>query len=341
MRTEGYFIVQTGAPDKAFELRSFELRQPNRDEVVIEVESFGLNYADVMARRGLYNDAPPLPAIVGYEVLGRIHAVGSEDQSELIGKRVVAFTRFGGYARHVIAGSNAFVVVGDEPAIELLALTTQGVTAFYMASYLAPVRPGDRVLVHAAAGGVGTLLIQLACMQGAEVIAKVGSDHKMNLVKELGASHAVNYKTTDYAAYLADKCCKIDVSFNPVGGSTFKKDMSLLNAGGRMVIFGGSELGQGKFGIFSKLNFVRKMGLIIPVGLMMSSRNILGVNMLRIADNKPELIKTCLNGMMELYREGKIKPVPGEEFPATELSRAHELLESGRSIGKICVTWNK
>jgi NADPH2:quinone reductase len=197
------------------------------------------------------------------------------------------------------------------------------------------------VLVHAAAGGVGTLLIQLACLQGAEVIAKVGSDHKLNLVKELGAMHAVNYKITDYAAFLADKCGKIDVSFNPVGGSTFKKDMSLLDAGGRMVIFGGSELGQGKFGIFSKLNFVRKMGLIIPVGLMMSSRNILGVNMLRIADNKPDLIKTCLNGMMELYRGGKIKPVPGEEFSASELSRAHELLESGRSIGKICVTWNK
>jgi len=339
MKSEGYFLIKTGLPDKAFELREFELREPSADELVIEVQSFGLNYADVMARRGLYNDAPPLPAIVGYEVVGRVVASGSEKDKEFIGKRVVAFTRFGAYARHVVAGINACVVVGDEPAIELLALTTQGVTAYYMASYLTPIRKGDTVLVHAAAGGVGTLLIQLACLQGAVVIAKVGSSDKIQLTKDLGAMFTVNYNDEDYEKFISKNCGKIDVSYNPVGGSTFKKDMRLMEAGGRMVIFGGSELGKGKFGIFSKLNFVRKMGLVIPVTLMMSSRNILGVNMLRIADQKPDLLKTCLDEVVNLYLSGKIKPVQGKSFHHKQLPNAHELLESGRSTGKISINW--
>jgi NADPH:quinone reductase-like Zn-dependent oxidoreductase len=139
-------------------------------------------------------------------------------------------------------------------------------------------------------------LIQLAKLKGAEVFAKIGDESKRSLVKELGADHVVNYKQSDYGQAIQSilGSDRLDVSYNPVGGSTSKTDMHLLGSGGRLVLFGGSELGRAKWGIFSSLNFVRKMGLIIPVGLMMRSKSVLGVNMLKIADNRPKVLQHCL-----------------------------------------------
>lgn len=339
MKSQGYFLVKKGKAEDAFELKSFDLPALNSDEVLIEVEAFGLNYADVMARLGLYLDAPPFPALIGYEVVGRVIEVSNNSKSDLLGKRVLAFTRFGGYAKHAITQLDACVEVGEQDAAELLALCTQGVTAFYMASFLAPVRNGDVALVHAAAGGVGSILIQLIKEQGGTAIAKVGGDAKMEFVRNLGAELVVNYRKEDYQKVIEREIGNIDVSFNPVGGSTYKKDFALTRAGGRIFLFGGSELGKGKWGVFSALNFVRKMGFIIPVGLMMRSRNILGVNMLRIADEKPQVLKACLEGVLDLYTSGKIKIVEKQTFPASEIAKAHSLLESGNSKGKLAIKW--
>ena len=139
-------------------------------------------------------------------------------------------------------------------------------------------------MIHAASGGVGTLLVQLAKRRGAEVIAKVGSTEKEVIVKNLGADQVINYKTKDYVEEI-NSTTKLDVSFNPVGGSTFKKDWNHLAPGGKLYLFGGAELSS-RFGIFSSLNFLRKMGILIPAALMMTSKSILGVNMLKIADEK-------------------------------------------------------
>lgn len=210
-----------------------------------------------------------------------------------------------------------------------------------MAEYVTPIHEQDTVLVHAAAGGVGTILIQLAKLKGAEVIAKVGGDEKRGVVNDLGADFTVNYTTSNYIqqirGYLNGD--RIDMSFNPFAGGTFKKDMSILGSGGRMVLFGGSELSRGKWGILSKLNFVRKMGLIVPVKLMVNSKSIIGVNMLRIADNKPKVLERCLKEVVALYEQGKITPQIGGNYSADELNQAHRALESGNSIGKLSVFW--
>lgn len=339
MKTEGYFLTKKGDADKAFELRPFDLPAIENNEVVVEVEAFGLNYADVMARRGLYREAPPMPCIVGYEAVGKVIEVGPKGDQNLLGKRVLAFCRFGGYAKHLITNDYAVVPVVDEDAIELLALCTQGVTAYYMAEYLTPVYESDTVLVHAAAGGVGTMLIQLAKRRGATVIAKVGRTEKEALVKELGADAVVNYRTGDYVDQVnkALNGSRLDVSYNPVAGSTFKKDMSLLGSGGRMILFGGSELSGGKLGILSALAFIFKMGRILPIALMMRSKNVLGVNMLKVADNKPEVLKHCLNEVVKLYREGHLKPQSGGMYSADQLAEAHAALESGKTTGKLGV----
>lgn len=341
MESQAFFLCKTGSASEAFELRDFNLEEPLNDQVVIESEAFGLNYADVMARRGLYREAPPFPCVVGYELVGKVIKCGPDADHSLIGKRVVAFCRFGGYAKHVITNDYATVPVGNEDASELLALCTQAVTAYYMSEYLTPIHASDTVLIHAAAGGVGSILIQLAKLKGAQVIAKVGRTEKEAFVKELGADFVVNYRKGDYAeqikAYLKEG--RLDISYNPVAGSTYKKDMALLGSGGRMILFGGSELAHGKWGIFSKLNFVRKMGVLLPIGLMMRSKNVLGVNMLKIADNKPIVLETCLKAVVQLFEEGKIKPQVGGTYSAEQMAEAHTALESGNTTGKLAVIW--
>ncbi|MFN5785027.1 MAG: zinc-binding alcohol dehydrogenase family protein [Flavobacteriia bacterium] len=343
MRSEAIFLIKKGSADKAFERRPNTLRQITDGEVIIEVEAFGLNYADVMARRGLYREAPPFPCVVGYEVVGTIIETGSKVDDGLKGKRVVAFCRFGGYARHIITWDYAVVPIGETPAEEAMVLCTQAVTAYYMAEYLTPVRKGEKVLIHAAAGGVGTVLIQLAKRKGAEVFAKIGNDDKMQLVRSLGADHVINYNRGDYAEQILQitKGDRLDVSFNPVAGSTFKKDFSLLGSGGRIILFGGSEMVSAKWGLISTLNFLRKMGLILPVGLMMRSKNILGVNMLKIADNRPMVLAECLKAVVELHAAGELKPQVGGVYPADKIAEAHAALESGSTTGKLTVFWEK
>lgn len=341
MESQAFFLTKTGAAAEAFDLRKFDIPEPKGNEVLVEAEAFGLNYADVMARRGLYREAPPFPCVVGYEVVGKVIACGPDAKTDNLNKRVVAFCRFGGYAKHVITNDYATVAVGDQDPVELLALCTQAVTAYYMAEYLTPIHSIDRVLIHAAAGGVGSILIQLAKLKGAEVIAKVGQKDKEQFVRDLGADHVVNYRTSEYAEQVKNHLNgeRLDISYNPVAGSTYKKDMALLGSGGRMIIFGGSELANGKWGIFSKLNFVRKMGFLTPIALMMRSKNILGVNMLKIADNKPKVLEKCLQEVVKLYSEGKIKPQIGGRYSSDQMAEAHTALESGKTTGKLGVIW--
>lgn len=340
--TEAIVLKQNGSAATAFERRAWEINQPKDNEVMIESEAFGLNYADVMSRLGLYREAPPLPCVVGYEVVGRITQVGKDVSSDLVGKRVLAFCRFGGYAKQVVTQEYAVVPIDDIPAEQAMVLCTQAVTAYYMAVYLTPIQAGEKVLIHAAAGGVGTLLVQLARLRGAEVFAKIGDDSKAEVVRALGADHVINYRKGDYAEEVKRllKGDRLDASFNPAAGSTFKKDFELIGSGGRVVLFGASEMSSGKYGIFSKLNFLRKMGLVLPIGLMMRSKNVLGVNMLKIADNRPIVLTHCLKEVVTLYKDGKLLPQVGGVYSIDEVAKAHEALEKGKTTGKLTVKWD-
>lgn len=341
MKTEAIVLCQIGSSSNAFELRPVEIPSLGSDEVLIESEAFGLNYADVMARHGLYKEAPPMPCVLGYEAVGTVKQVGPNVSSEWIGKRVLAFTRFGAYAKIVQTKVNAIVEIGDLSAEIAMALSTQGVTAYYMSDVIAPIRKNEHVLIHAAAGGVGSLLIQLAKLKGAIVYAKIGSEEKRAFVKECGADFVLNYKEANYESTLlnllgSNKLC---ASFNPVAGDTIKKDAKLLGPNGRLYLFGGSQMVGGKFGIFSKLKFLWDMGIILPIGLMMQSKSLIGVNMLKIADSYPDIISTSLKEVVQLHQLKKITPHVGGVFTQHEIVAAHDLLESGKSMGKITVRW--
>lgn len=333
-------LTSHGDPHKVFALREHPDPVPGPDQALIEVEGFGLNFADVMAARGLYRDAPPLPSILGYELVGRVKGGGQRMPKELMGKRVVAMTRFGGYAEVAVTDHRAVAVIPEEMELgEAAALATQGCTAWYMARVICPLWKGQRVLVHSAAGGVGQLLVQLALHAGCEVFAVAGGTKKVAHLKSLGVQHVVDRHAVNYEATIREVLGaeRLDVSFNAVGGSTFRKDMRLLGSGGRCVLYGGAE--RSGTGLFGTLHFVLRMGLVIPIFLMVRSRSILGVNMLRMGEHKPEIVAQCLREVVAAYRAGILRPHVHREYAQDQLPLAHDDLAGGSTLGKLVVRW--
>lgn len=335
------FLKKYGKATAAFEIRETEKPTCGAEDVLIEVECFGLNYAEVMARQGLYKPAPKPPGVLGYEVVGTIKEVGKNVEPSFVGKRVVAFTRFGGYSQTVVTNKNAFAEIGNMDAGVACCIAVQYATAYYMAFEMTNIHAGDRVLIHAGAGGVGTALIQLCKLKGAFVFANAGSENKLQYMKDQGADEVINSRKVDYEAEVRSELNgkKLDLTFNPIAGSTFKRDFRLLGSGGRLILFGASERAGKKFGFFSTLNFLRKMGMMLPIFLVGSSKSIIGVNMLNIGDDKPEVLARCMKEVADLVKSGKLKPHVGAKFKATEIAAAHDLLESRKSMGKIVVYW--
>jgi NADPH:quinone reductase-like Zn-dependent oxidoreductase len=342
MQTEAFVLTQVGAAKTAFQRKVLAVTEPQLGEVLIESEAFGLNYADVMARMGLYREAPPLPCVLGYELVGKIIKVGEDVPTSWIGKRVLAFTRFGAYARHAITTLEAVQEIPkDMKAAQALPFATQGVTAYYMTHIVAPIQHQDNVLVHAAAGGVGSFLIQLAKLRGATVFANTSSDLKVPYIKSLGADYVINYKKSAYQTQLTELSGgqRLHVSYNPIAGKTSKIDLNLLGPGGRLFLFGGSDLAQRK-GLIGKLKFLWEMGFILPIGLMMQSKNILGVNMLKLADSQPLLIKNSMEVLLALYEQKQLILPEITTYRAEQFAEAHEALGSGKTSGKLVVEWD-
>jgi NADPH2:quinone reductase len=334
------FLIKNGPAAEAFEWRDITMPQPKPNEVLIEASSFGLNFADVLARNGLYREAPPLPSIIGYDMTGRVTAVGENVDKKWLHKRVAALTRFGAYATHVCTPITGIAEIPEEmPDVEACALGTQYATAYYSARYVQNCRKGEKVLVHAALGGVGTALIQLLQDSGCEIFATVGSDEKKAALEKRGVK-TFNYKTEDYetgitAALGGDK---LDVSFNSIAGSTFKKDMRLLGSGGRLVLYGFAERSGKSGGKWATMKLLWSMGLLMPILLLAKSKSIIGVNMLKVGDHRAHIIQECMEQLVELWKQGKIKPINGGVFSKEELSKAHHALETRQIQGKAIIS---
>jgi NADPH:quinone reductase-like Zn-dependent oxidoreductase len=335
-------LVATGAPDRAFRLQ--EMPDPlitTPTQVRIQVEAFGLNFADVVARLGQYQDCPPLPAVIGYEVVGTIESVGSGVTHLPIGMRVLAFTRFGGYATMAITDAAAVVPIGDMDAGVATALCTQYSTAYFAAEYITQLHQGEHVLIQSAAGGVGTALVQLAKRRGCIIYGTAGSDAKLEHIKKLGVDFPINYSTQNFADAIKQIAPdgKVDVIFDAVGGDAVRKGISLLAAGGRMVCYGAASMSQRSKNIFKTAKTALEFGIYHPAQFMMSSKSLMGVNMLRIADQRPLVLQQCLQNVIALAQQGELKPVVDGVYPIAQLAEAHERLETRQTMGKIAIRW--
>lgn len=334
-------LVKNGSPEKAFQIK--EVPEPTlvSGSVKIKVEAFGLNYADVMARLGLYQDCPPLPAILGYDVVGHVAEVSSDVRQFKMGDRVVALTRFGGYAQYAVADAKACALIdANYDATKATALSTQYCTAWFSMQEMIRLYEGDKVLIHSAAGGVGTAMVQLALHKKYTIFATAGSDQKVEMLRKAGVHYPINYTSQDYEKEiqkLSGANNPLDACFNAVGGNTVKKDLRLLNAGGREVLLGAAKISSAS--LVGKAVVALQFGFYHPIQFMMQSKALIGVNMLRIADNKPEVISHCFKEVISLAQQNILDPHVGGSFSYKELAKGHSLLENRGSTGKIAIFW--
>lgn len=341
-KMKAWVLTTNGPTASVFEQRELPVPTPAEDEVLIKVWQFGLNFADVMAMLGLYRDCPPLPAVIGYDIGGVVEAVGASVTTWKVGDTVVGMTRFGGYAEYAVTKAQALTKLPEGLAMEDgVAMITQGVTAEYMASYQQPVRAGEKVLVHAAAGGVGGLLVQMAVNAGASVAGTAGSKEKLDKISRLGTSLPINYRSGDFVSQIesSEEFGKLDVIFDPVGGASVKQGIKLLRPGGRMVVFGGSSFTNAK-GFFSKLRNFLRFGFYHPMILLGKSISILGVNMLRIGDHRPEVLAECLQSVVDKAGRKELVADVFKVYPAAEFPDAIMALAERKTTGKVVVSWD-
>jgi NADPH:quinone reductase-like Zn-dependent oxidoreductase len=337
---KAYSLVKFSEPKEAFRLIDQPLRQPAAGEVGIRVTAFGINFADIMARQGLYRECPPLPCVIGYDVEGEIAEVGENVTGFQVGDRVFALTRFGGYAQHVTVPS---IAVGhlpeDAPLGAGCGLAVHGITAYHGLLHAQTLLPGEKVLVHAAAGGLGITFIQIALWKKCEVIGVVGGHAKVELLKSLGVDHIVDHHKGDYVEYVHKYLGgKVDVILDNVGGASIKKGKSILAPGGRLVTLGAAAL-SGKRGKLNMIKLGLGFGFFSPISYLGKSQSLIGINMLRLADHRPDIIAEEFKGVEKLYHEGVLNPHIGKIFPHEQLPDAHAFVEGRKSIGKIIVKW--
>jgi len=341
---KAYYLIKNGSPKTAFELRDLKLKDPKEDEVTIEVEAFGLNFADVMARLGYYKACPPLPTVIGYDVAGRIIKKGENAANLKIGQRVTALTRFGGYATHVNTNHNGVAPINDDTdAAVATALATQYSTAYYAAEYSMNLQKGEHVLIQAAAGGVGTALTQLAKRKGCIIYGTASSEEKLEYIKSQGVDFPINYKKQDFYEYIKAKRGEksMDAIFDSIGGNYVKKGLKLLAPGGRFAMYGAAQIAgdSNKKSLYRQLKTLFGFGKYRPTQFFGNSQALIGVNMLQIGDFKPYILKQCMHETVNLYNKKEINPQISKIYNARNLSEAHEFLQQRKSTGKIVIKW--
>lgn len=334
------YLNKYGSAEKAFSIKETVTPKPDRNQVLIKNTHFGLNFADVVARRGLYPEAPKNPAVLGYDVAGYVEAVGDNVTNVKVGDRVAALTRFGGYAEYSVTMSEGVSILPEDISMEIgTALATQACTAYYAAVQCINLNKGDNVLVQAAAGGVGSILTQIAKSKGCTVFG-TASTHKQQVLRDNGVDFPIDYTAENFATVIADTLNgnELDVVFDSIGGKAFKQGWKLLKPGGFMVNFGAAAQISGNNKLKS-LGVVAGFGLFTPLQLLMSSKSMIAVNMLKIADHKPQLFQRVFQGVMDLAKNGIIKPIIDSTYAANNIADAHAHLESRKSAGKIVMKW--
>ncbi|MBT4399982.1 MAG: zinc-binding dehydrogenase, partial [Bacteroidetes bacterium] len=249
---------------------------------------------------------------------------------------------FGGYAEYVSTQAEgvAAIPAGWDPG-RATSLTTQACTAVYCAEEVINLYPGERVLIQAASGGVGRTLIQLAKHYGCEVFA-TASGGKQDYLKEMGVDHPIDYIKEDFSQRIPEILNgeKLDVVFDNLGGKRYKQGLNLLGPAGRIVSYGAADNNKGsKSGKWNTIKLGLGFGFHSPIKLVMKSQAMIGVNMLRIADYKPLVLKKTLNRVIELVDKGIIDPRLDKTFSADKIAEAHDYLESRKSKGKVVIIW--
>jgi NADPH:quinone reductase-like Zn-dependent oxidoreductase len=305
---------------------------PGPNQLRVAVRAAGVNFADHMARVGLYPDAPKVPSVVGYEVAGTVEAVGDGVDPDRVGQRVLAGTRFGGYAEVVNVAANDSVALPDALSFEQgAAVPVNYATAWAALLGYGSLRAGERVLIHAAAGGVGIAAIQFAKAAGA-VIHGTASPGKHQKLAELGVDRAIDYRRDGWWKDLDP----YDLVLDALGGTSLRRSYNLLRPGGRLVGYGISNLQQGekrslRTAAPQALAMLRGFNLMDQLS---ESKTVIGLNMLRLWDDRGTL-EPWITPLRTALNDGTISPIVHAAVPFAEAPEAHRILAARENIGKV------
>jgi NADPH:quinone reductase-like Zn-dependent oxidoreductase len=319
--------------------------EPRAGEIRVRARFAGVNFADIAARLGIYPDAPKIPCVIGYEVSGVVEKLGAgvDPSSFSPGDRVLAMTMFGGYAELCCTSAAAARRIPDGMSDEeAAALPVNYLTAYHMLNYLTTVRAGDRVLIHAAAGGVGIAAIQLAKNAGAEIFG-TASAAKHEFLKGIGVAHCIDYVKSDFAAEVMRLTRRqgVDIVLDALGGSALAKSYAALRPGGRVFTYGFSRAAPGeRRALLTIASEFLRMPKFKPLALMNDNRAVLGVNMNGVARRRPDLLGLELDGLLDLFKKGVIRPRVDKVFPLAEAGAAHRFIQERRNVGKVLLKTN-
>ena len=330
------WIPRYGRPE-VLELREAPTPEPGRGELRIKVRASGVNFADLMARMGVYPDGPPPPCVVGYEVSGVVDAVGSGVSSEYMGARVVAVTPFGGYSSHVVVPAQGGCArIPDGVSFEVAAaLPVAGLTCWMILEEMHRIRPGDRVLVHSAGGAVGLMAGQfIKHRQG--VAIGTASKQKHEFLREWGYDYLIDYQEEDYEVILREQA-PLDLVMDPLGGRHWSKGLRLLRSGGKIACYGMSVNAEGKtvrrFQIIRNIFQIPFWGLG-PLGLINQNKGVFGINMGRLWDEK-ERLTTWIHQILRWVADGDIRVQVHATLPFERAAEAHQIVHDRKNIGKV------
>jgi NADPH:quinone reductase-like Zn-dependent oxidoreductase len=332
------WIPKIGGPG-VLEVREAPDPEPAAGEVQIRIAATGVNFADIMARMGLYQDAPPLPAVVGYEVAGTVSAVGKGADTDLAeGDRVVALTRFGGYTDVACVPVIQAAKLDDGITFEkAAAIPVNYLTAWLMMVHLGNLHAGERILIHAAAGGVGQAALQIAQWRKAGAIYGTASAGKHARLKEAGITHCIDYRDQDFEAEIARLTDGqgVHMILDAVGGASFGKSYRSLASLGRLFLFGASSVAPGtKRSIVRAVRTLMAMPKFKPIPLMNENRGVFGVNLGHLWEQTAQL-RDMLADITALVADGTFDPVVDQTFPFSRAADAHQYIQDRKNFGKV------
>jgi synaptic vesicle membrane protein VAT-1 len=332
-------ITATGGPEK-LQLREAPDPQPGQGELRVRVRASGINFADILARKGLYPDAPKIPCVVGYEVSGTVDALGPGVAEKWLGKEVFGLTRFGGYADTVTVPVQQMF---EKPAAlsheQAAAIPVNYLTAWQLLAVVGALGADETVLIHNAGGGVGLAAIDVARHRGARIIG-TASAGKHAFLKERGLHHAIDYTRGDWLPDLMRQTDGrgVELIIDPLGGSHWKKSYRALRHTGRLGMFGISTATESSLaGPLRLLKIVASMPLFSPIGLMNDNRCVFGVNMGHLW-HEVDKIRVWMRTLLDGVAAGWVRPHVDRVFPFAQAGEAQQHLENRKNTGKVVLT---